>query len=67
MPATGAKVRIAAGHEVAFDLVSTDTISCILVEGALKFRTDTNTMLTVGTMLVLDSGELEIGNRAHAG
>ena len=61
VPASGAKVRIAAGHEVSYDIVGTDTISCILVEGALKFRTDTNTQLTVGTMLVTDSGELEIG------
>lgn len=61
VPASGARVRIAAGHEVSYDIVGTDTISCILVDGALRFRTDTNTLLTVGTMLVTDGGELEIG------
>jgi hypothetical protein len=61
VPASGARVRIGAGHDVSYDVVGTDSISCIVVDGALRFRTDTNTLLTVGTMLVMDGGELEIG------
>jgi hypothetical protein len=61
VPAAADKVLIRPGRRVAYDLVSDTPIACIDVEGALTFRTNANTRLTVGTITVFETGSLEIG------
>ena len=61
VPAAGDKVLIRPGTRVTYDAVSDAPIACIDVEGALTFRTNANTRLTVGTITVLETGRLEIG------
>ena len=60
-PAAGQKVLVAEGTRVSFDVVSDAPVGCVDVEGALVFRTDAPTRLTVGTVTVLETGLLEIG------
>lgn len=60
-PAGDQKVLIAHGTRVSFDVVSDAPLACVDVEGALVFRTNTPTRLTVGTVTVLDAGRLEVG------
>ena len=64
VPAANAKVAIAAGHRVTYDLVSDDKIDCIAVNGALTFATAATTRLKVVTLMVLEDGVLEIGSPA---
>ena len=61
VPAAGDSVLIAPGTNVTYDAVSDGAIACLDIEGALRFRTDTNTRLTVVTLMVLPTGRLEIG------
>jgi hypothetical protein len=61
VPAVGDLVRIDPGRAVSYDLVSDTPMSCVDIEGTLRFRTDVNTRLTVGTLTVLETGRLEIG------
>ena len=44
-----------------YDIVSDAPLDCVDIEGALEFRTDTDTRMTVGTVTVLETGRLEIG------
>jgi len=64
VPAAGDSVLIAPGTNVTYDAVSDGAIACVDIEGALRFRTDTNTRLTVVTLMVLTTGRLEIGTAA---
>src|SRR2546425_4153403 len=64
VPAAGDVVRIAAGTTVTYDALADASIACVGVEGALRFRSDINTRLRVGTLLVKPSGELTVGTAA---
>ena len=64
VPAAGDSVLIASGTSVIYDAVSDEAIACVDIEGALRFRTDANTRLTVVTLMVLATGRLEIGTAA---
>jgi hypothetical protein len=64
VPAANDKVAIAAGHAVSYDAASDATLACIDVAGKLTFRTDANTRLNVVTILVLETGALEVGSAA---
>jgi hypothetical protein len=61
VPGAGDRVSIAAGTTVTYDATSDLPLYCMDVSGSLRFRTDLSTRLTVGTLLVLDTGVLEIG------
>jgi hypothetical protein len=61
MPAASDSVLITAGTNVTYDAVSDGAIDCVDIEGALRFRTDANTRLTVVALTVLATGRLEIG------
>lgn len=61
VPAAGDSVLIAPGTNVTYDAVSDGAIDCVDIEGALRFRTDANTRLTIVTLTVLAAGRLEIG------
>src|SRR5437867_434020 len=57
-------VNVDAGTNVSYDISSTTAIPCLAVNGRLTFRTDRNTLLTVGTMMIMRTGTLEIGTAA---
>jgi hypothetical protein len=54
-------LEIPAGRSVVLDVQSDTRIKCISVKGSLRFRTDTNTRLYVGTLMVYEGGQLEVG------
>jgi hypothetical protein len=66
-PAAGAVVIIARNTTVSYDLASNAALNTVEVQagGQLHFRTDMNTHLVVGTLLVLAGGDLEIGMPDH--
>src|SRR5437867_7409626 len=61
IPGTNDKVRIEAGHVVTFNAASDARLNCIEVNGALRFATDANTWLSVGSLLVVEDGNRELG------
>jgi hypothetical protein len=61
VPSAGDSVLVAAGTTVTYDALSDSPIACVDIAGTLRFRTDANTRLTVGTVTVLAAGRLEIG------
>jgi hypothetical protein len=61
VPSAPDSVLITAGTTVTYDAVSDGAIDCVDIEGALRFRTDANTRLTVVALTVLATGRLEIG------
>jgi hypothetical protein len=65
VPGASDIVNIAGGTTVTYDQVSDTAIPCIGVNGALAFRTDTNTRLKVGTLEVMPSGALSVGSTAQ--
>ena len=64
VPVAGEGVSIGEGTTVTYDVVSNAALACVDVHGAVRFRTDINTRLTVGTLEVLPSGSIEIGTQA---
>lgn len=62
VPSAGDSVLIAPGTNVTYDAVGDGAIACVDIEGGLRFRTDADTRLTVGTLTVLATGRLEIGS-----
>jgi hypothetical protein len=58
-------VNVAAGTTVTYDQVSDTAVPCVGVNGSLVFRTDTNTRLKVGTLEVMPTGLLSVGNSAQ--
>ncbi len=65
-----AKVVVAEGWTLTIDTVSDVKVEWIRVDGALKFSTDRNTKLSVGTLIVNHMGSLNIGSlndRVQAG
>jgi hypothetical protein len=65
VPATNDKVAIGEGQTVTYDALSDVKIECVEVHGKLTFKTDASTRLKVVTILVLESGSLEIGSPAR--
>jgi hypothetical protein len=61
VPAASARVAVAAGHDVVYDVVSDAKLSCIEVRGHLAFATDRSTRLRVTTVMVLEGGHFEVG------
>jgi len=64
VPGASDVVNVAAGTDVSYDIVSSTALSCLAVNGRLAFRTDRSTRLTVGTMMIMPTGELEVGSQA---
>jgi hypothetical protein len=64
VPGANDKVVVGAGNSVTYDTVSDASLDCVSVEGALRFRTDTNTRIKVANLMVKDSGALEVGTSA---
>jgi G8 domain len=64
VPVAGDIVRISPGNSVTYDLVSDAPIACVGVNGQLSFRTDANTRLKVGTLMVMGTGTLTVGTAA---
>ncbi len=54
-------LEIPTGKAVTLDLQSNTRLKCLAVKGTLKFRPDVNTRLRVGTLMIFETGRLEIG------
>lgn len=67
LPTTGDVVSIEPHMTISYDVSSTEAIDTVViqVDGALQFRTDMATKLTVVNLLVLEGGSLEIGTVAN--
>jgi PKD repeat protein len=63
LPAAGDVVSIGAATDVTYDLVSDAAVKTVAVQpgGALRFRTDVSTRLTVVNLLVREGALLQIG------
>ncbi|MDA1012843.1 MAG: hypothetical protein O3A00_00145 [Planctomycetota bacterium] len=60
-PTTGDIVLIPVGTTVTYEAQSSAAVEVVGVKGQLRFATDTDTKLTVVTLLVYPEGTLEIG------
>jgi len=65
VPGPNDKVRIAAGHDVTFDVASDAPLDCVEVSGALRFAVAVRTRMVVGNLTVLETGRLEVGTQAR--
>jgi PKD repeat protein len=67
VPAVGAIVSIQSGTTVTYDVVSDAAIDTAIIQagGHLVYRTDISTRLTVINLLVLEGGELRIGDQTN--
>jgi hypothetical protein len=65
VPGANDRVRIAAGHDVTFNVMSDAKLDCIEVDGRLRFETTADTRVRVGNLMVMDRGRLEIGTEAR--
>ena len=63
-PETNARVVVAAGHDVAYAAVSDVLLDCVEIRGAVRFATETDTRIRVGTLTVREAGRLEVGSAA---
>lgn len=61
IPSNKDVVLIGVNHEVVYDTVSSASLAAVGIHGHLTFRTDVNTRLKVGTLLVTSTGKLTIG------
>lgn len=64
VPGADDRVAVAAGHDVAYDVVSDATLACVEVQGRLAFASGRDTRLKVVTVIVLEGGRLAIGSPA---
>ncbi len=62
VPNSGAKVHIPEEINVVLDFTNETHLKSVRIDGSLIFATDADTQLMVDTMLVNESGILEIGN-----
>jgi hypothetical protein len=62
-PGANDVVLIQGPHSVTYDRASAAPLAAVGIAGALRFRTDVNTRLTVGTLLVQPGGSLVVGTR----
>ena len=61
VPGRDARVLIAAGRDVTYDVDSDAALRCIELHGRLAFRTDATTRLRIVHLLVMADGALEVG------
>lgn len=64
-PGNGAKVAIPSGITVTVDRQMTEQLDWINVEGVLRFQPDAVTGLTVHTVVVMSSGQFEMGTTSQ--
>jgi hypothetical protein len=62
-PRAGDVVLIQGPHSVTYDQVSPAPLAVVGIAGALRFRTDIDTSLKVGTLFVQPGGSLVVGTR----
>jgi hypothetical protein len=65
VPASGDRVFVSPGTLVQYSTISDEKPSCIAIGGAVQFSTTTSTRLRVGTLVVLETGSLEIGTETE--
>jgi hypothetical protein len=67
VPTTGDCVWVSSNTTVTYDAVSNAALDCLGIQAgaALTFRTDINTRLTVGTMMIMPNGTLDVGTTAQ--
>ena len=65
VPGATDKVKIAAGYDVTYNVVSDATLDCVEVEGHLRFETRANTRLKVANLMIMDQGRLEVGTQTE--
>lgn len=61
MPGANDVVVVSQSTSVTYGIVSDAALACLGLDGSLRFQTGVNTRLTVGTLMVLEGGELEVG------
>jgi hypothetical protein len=61
VPGADAKVLIAAGRDVVYDVEADATLRCIELHGRLAFSTDVNTRMRIVNLTVMEQGALEVG------
>jgi hypothetical protein len=62
VPTIGDRVAIAANTSVSYSTVSNAALNGLEINGALTFSTSTRTRLTVGNLIVMPTGTLQIGS-----
>ncbi|WP_169978984.1 PKD domain-containing protein [Tautonia rosea] len=67
LPTTDDVVAIQQGHTVSYDLVSDDSLKAVSIHAGatLDFRTNIDTKMLVGTLLVRPDGALIVGTEAN--
>jgi hypothetical protein len=68
IPGPGARVQVRSGHDVVYDIETTDSIRSIHVAGTLQFDPDRNTRLDVGLIKIQagdDAGESGFDCESH--
>src|SRR2546425_2471971 len=66
VPGRDAKVLIASGREITYDVESDATLRCIELHGRLAFGTDVNTRMKIVHLVVMADGVLEVGTADRA-
>jgi hypothetical protein len=63
VPKAGDRVMIGGDDLVTYDVASDEALDAMLIDdgGKLSFRTDMNTRLVIGTVMVMMDGGLEVG------
>jgi chitodextrinase len=67
VPGPGDVVAISEGTSVVYDVRSRASLDTVVIDdgGTLRFRTDVDTEMLVGTMMVMPGGTLEVGTQAR--
>jgi len=65
IPTDGARVQIAAGHDIIVDTVIPESLMTVRVDGTLRFATDVDTELTVDTLVTSPDSFLIIGTEEN--
>jgi hypothetical protein len=61
VPGRDARVLIAAGREIVYDVERDATLRCIELHGRLAFSTDVSTKMNIVHLVVMPEGALEVG------
>jgi hypothetical protein len=64
LPGPNDVVLVSASHTVTYDSAS-GVAACLGIKGALTFRTDANTSLKAGTVMVYEEGSLLVGTETN--
>src|SRR5690606_34196201 len=67
VPVAGDVVAISMDTEVIYDVESRESLDVVVIHsgGQIRFRTDVDTEMLVGTLMVMPGGVLEVGTEAH--